>query len=111
MARKLRADAPRIITANRLIDGVVVYRAADGSWTTRLNKARVVTNAPDLDAMMPGCMADVEACQVVSLDVVEVLHDPKAGPRPLGQRETIRAAGPTIVLPVDRPIPAARPSA
>jgi hypothetical protein len=29
----------QIVTANRLVDGAVVYRGADGRWTTRLSAA------------------------------------------------------------------------
>jgi len=104
MARKLRADAPRVMTANCLLDGVVVYRTADGRWTPHLDQAHVVTAQAAQDALLATCRDDEAACLVVGLDVIEVEADPATGPRPISQRETIRATGPTITLPLDRPI-------
>jgi len=104
MARKLRADAPRVVTANRLLDGVVVYRATDERWTQRLDQAHVVTAQSAQDALLAACREDEAACLVVGLDVIEVETTPAGGPHAISQRETIRAAGPTITLPLDRPI-------
>ncbi|MGZ8396896.1 MAG: DUF2849 domain-containing protein, partial [Rhodoplanes sp.] len=36
LQQKLKITGPVAITANRLADGVVVYRTADGGWTTRI---------------------------------------------------------------------------
>jgi hypothetical protein len=41
--QKLRVVGPTVVTANRLSDGKVLYRAADEGWTTRLEAAAVVT--------------------------------------------------------------------
>ena len=35
LQQKLKISGPVVVTANRLGDGAVVYRAADGRWTTR----------------------------------------------------------------------------
>ncbi|MBB4284804.1 DUF2849 domain-containing protein [Roseospira goensis] len=108
MARKLRADAPRVVTANRLLDGVVVYRTAAGTWSPHLARALVVGSDPAVEALLAVCERDVAGCEVVGLDVIEVRPDALAargdGPRAITQREAIRATGPTIALPVDRPV-------
>ncbi|MBB4266414.1 DUF2849 domain-containing protein [Roseospira visakhapatnamensis] len=109
MARKLAADTPRVVTANRLVDGVVVYRTAGGIWSPRLHRALVVREQAAVDRLLAVCRGDVTGCEVVDLQVIPVQPDPAAGPRAISQREAIRAAGPTIALPVDRPVPTAAP--
>jgi hypothetical protein len=41
LQQKLKVTGPVVITANRLGDGAVVYRAADGTWTKDLAAAAV----------------------------------------------------------------------
>ena len=41
--QKLRVTGPTVVTANRLSDGKVIYRAAKQGWTTQLDAAAVVT--------------------------------------------------------------------
>ena len=46
LQQKLKVTGPVVVTANRLDDGAVVYRTADGDWTTRLEQAAIATTAP-----------------------------------------------------------------
>ena len=46
LQQKLKVTGPVVITANRLGDGAVVYRSSDGTWTTELAAAAVVTTTP-----------------------------------------------------------------
>src|SRR4029077_4728612 len=46
LQQKLKVTGPVVIPANRLADGAVVYRSADGSWTKDLAAAAVVTTTP-----------------------------------------------------------------
>ena len=39
--KKLKITGPVVVTANRVGDGAVVYRRADGGWTTELDGAAV----------------------------------------------------------------------
>ena len=34
--QKLKVHGPVVVTANRLSDGAVIFRAAGGGWTSRL---------------------------------------------------------------------------
>ena len=44
LQQKTQDHRAGIVTANRLGDGAVVYRTADGQWTTELEQAAVVTD-------------------------------------------------------------------
>ena len=37
--QKLKITGPVVVTGNRLSDGAVVYRTADGRWSSRLDHA------------------------------------------------------------------------
>ena len=39
LQQKLKITGPSVVTANRLADGAVVYRTADGTWTTGISTA------------------------------------------------------------------------
>jgi Protein of unknown function (DUF2849) len=95
--QKIKVAGPVVVTANRLTDGAVVYRGANGQWTPELPGAAVVTTSDAAMALLTAARAD--AVRVVDAYVAPVvLADGK--PRPGNLRERIRAAGPTIRLPV-----------
>jgi len=103
--KKLKITGPVLITANRLADGAVVYRTADGGWTTQFGAAAVVTSAPAAIALLDAAVADDVGA--VGPYVAPVKLDPDGARRPGNLRERIRLAGPTI----DLPLPAAEPVA
>jgi Protein of unknown function (DUF2849) len=84
LQQKLKVTGPVVITANRLGDGAVVYRSADGSWTKDLAAAAVVTTTP----------AAIDLLAPVELTSQRVL--------PGNLRERIRFNGPTIAPPGER---------
>jgi len=95
--QKLKVNGPVVVTANRLADGAVVYRAAVGGWTTRLDAAAVVTTAQDAGELLAAASADGIAA--VDAYVAPVaLTEGRIAPGNL--RERIRVAGPTFDLPV-----------
>ncbi len=86
----------RIATANRLRDGVVVYLTQDGDWSQGIETAAIARDddeAARLDAQGVRAVADLRVVGPYLLAVVE--DDGRA--RPLGMREAIRAAGPTVI--------------
>jgi Protein of unknown function (DUF2849) len=95
LQQKMKVTGPVVVTANRLADGAVIYRAADGRWTTELTTAAVVTTSEAATALLAGARADA---RIVDSYVAPVELG-AAGPRPGNLRERIRAAGPTIRLP------------
>jgi hypothetical protein len=98
LQQKLKITGPVVITANRLTDGAVVYRAADGSWTTAIGEAAVATTAPAASAMLAAASAD--DVRVVGPYVAPVEPDADGRAQPANLRERIRVAGPTFDLPV-----------
>lgn len=97
LQQKLRIAGPVVVTANRLGDGTVVYRAMDGRWTTHLEQAAVVTTAPAASDLLAAANADDAA---VGAYVAPVHRDADGTVSPANLREIIRHGGPTIDLPM-----------
>lgn len=107
MARKIQG--PRIATANRLHDGLVVFLTREGTWSRNLNAARVAHSNADADALERTAAASAHANIVVDPYLIAVQVAP-GGPVPLAHRERLRASGPTVghSLGVAAPAEAAR---
>ena len=83
----------QIVTANRLVDGRVVFRAEDGRWVETFAEAAVLTPAAATEAVAVAA-ADVAARRVVepyAVDLIEI--DGRLLPKAM--RERIRVSGPT----------------
>ena len=87
--------ARMVVTANRLGDGAVVYRTADGEWSMRLGDAHDVADKDEAEELMAKTEADVAARRVV-VPYTMAVERAANGLKPLSQRERIRAAGPTV---------------
>ncbi len=88
----------QVMTANRLDDGAVVYLDIQGSWSEALSAASVAEDQEARQALEAAAEEAVRRQRIVGPYLFEVVLE--AGrPRPLGQREIIRAAGPTVGLP------------
>ena len=82
---------PNVVTANRLVDGIVVYLARDGSWTEEIGRARLAETEDETKVLEAAAAKDVAARKVVAVYPMEVaLHDGAVDP--LSVRERIRAA-------------------
>ena len=81
-----------VVTANRLLDGVVVFLGPASRWFERLQLAHLFTEREEAekakDAQDHGAL--------ISLEVIAVEEDKIGVIRPLRLRERIRAEGPTI---------------
>ncbi len=86
---------PRMVTANRLGDGLVVYLDRGGGWSKRIADGRVASDDADAAALMTVAEAAAAACQVVEPYLIDVTDD-DGSVRPLRHRERIRAQGPTV---------------
>ncbi len=85
----------KVLTANRLTDGVAVWLNANGGWVTSLQEALVARHAEAeaaLEAIGKQAYADNKVVDVNLIDVQET------GGKlwPLRLRERIRAEGPTM---------------
>jgi hypothetical protein len=96
--KKIKVTGPVVVTANRTGDGAVIYRLADGGWTTTLDAAAVVTNVAGAQQLMSAALADDLGAVGAYVAPVEFLPGGKV--RPGNLRELIRLGGPTIELPV-----------
>lgn len=94
--QKLRINGPVVITANRLTDGAVVHRTADGGWTEMLEAAEVLTTAEAALAALRSAEAD--GLRAVGPYVAPVIAEGDA-PKPANLREAIRRNGPSFPLP------------
>jgi len=94
--QKHKIKGPVVVTANRLGDGAVVYRTADGDWTTELGSAAVATSAAASELLAAANADDVSA---VGPYVAPVELKPDGRVLPGNLRERIRVAGPTFPLP------------
>jgi len=86
---------PKVISANRLADGIVVYAGRDGSWSEQLSQAKIFANKAEAEAGLLVAQNDAKRNLVVEPCVVEVTED-AGGLRAVTLREIIRARGPTI---------------
>lgn len=87
---------PKVITANRLRDGVVVFLEAPDRWSEEIADARVADGeaaVAELEKIAERSVSDQSVISVYAMDVALE----KARPRPQSTRERIRAAhAPTV---------------
>ena len=84
----------KIITANRLSDGVVVYLNGD-NWVAAISYASVLSAPDALDAGLATAKRSFANREVVDVNAVDVTFGENRLPVPVRLRERIRAFGPT----------------
>ena len=85
----------KVLTANRLGDGIAVWLDANGEWTERLQDALVARHPEAIDALEAIGKRDFAANRVVDVAIIDV-QEIEGQLWPLRLRERIRAAGPTM---------------
>ncbi|MEJ0093126.1 MAG: DUF2849 domain-containing protein [Methylocella sp.] len=85
----------KVVSANRLTDGVVVYLGRDGSWVRSLDDARLFVSSVEEQAGLEAAEKDAKRNLVVEPFVVEVIAG-EGGVDAVSLRDKIRAHGPTI---------------
>lgn len=89
--------APKVLTANDLASGRVIWRRADGGWSESLGRAEVYTTHEEAERALSA--AGQEADAAVGAYLVDVLRTGD-GLSPSHVREAIRVTGPSRrVLP------------
>jgi hypothetical protein len=86
-----KAFTPKVVTANDLLIGDVIYQTATG-WTRDLAQAEVLTDEADADLRL------IDASQQTSVVVGAYLADvdtAAGAPKPTHFREDFRARGPS----------------
>ena len=88
--------ADKIVTANRLDDGLVVYLNGAG-WSERIEDARIAGDDAAADGLLAEAEGPGQEIRVVGPYLIEIALE-GAEPRPVSYREAIRAQGPTVRL-------------
>lgn len=87
-----RPFTPRIVTANRLREGDVVYQTADNRWSPYHHEAELLTGEAAAQARLDHAAA--QRLLVVGAYLAEARPGPK-GPEPTHFREEFRTRGPS----------------
>ncbi len=87
-----RAFTPKVVTANHLIEGDVIYLTLDDQWTRDLQAAELITD--EAHAQIRLLDAQARAAEVVGAYLADVKAGPN-GPEPTHFREEFRNTGPS----------------
>jgi hypothetical protein len=93
MAKNLSGELS-VASANRLVDGVVVFLDDAGQWTNRLDRAAVARDKRSAEILLERARA--EAFNVIDPFLVAVTEDDDGRVEPVSLREKIRASGLTF---------------
>lgn len=87
-----RAFTPKVVTANALLEGDVVYLTADDRWTRQLSEAEVLTD--EAVAAERLLSAERRQAEIVGAYLVDMVAGDN-GPEPTHFREDFRRTGPS----------------
>lgn len=88
-----RPFTPKIVTANDLRNGRVVYLTADDRWADKIDDAEILTDEADADMRLVFALG--QSRNVVGPYLADVARTPD-GPAPTHFREMFRVSGPTF---------------
>jgi hypothetical protein len=83
----------KILTANYLLSGKVIYLTSDKKWVENSEDAVVFDNQEDADNAL--AFTDTQINILQSAYLIDVLLTSKGVPKPKSNQELIRATGPT----------------
>lgn len=87
-----RPFIPKVVTANALLEGDVIYLTADDRWTRRLSEAEVIEDEAHAELRL--LHAAGQKLSVVGAYLFDVKAGPN-GPEPAHFREDFRRTGPS----------------
>jgi len=87
-----REFTPKVVTANHLIEGDVVYLTESDEWTRHLSEAEVITD--EAHAQLRQLQAEAETETVIGVYLADVTPG-ATGPEPTHFREDFRRTGPS----------------
>ena len=87
-----RPFTPKVVTANALLEGDVVYLTEDDRWTRTLTEAELIED--EAHAQLRLLDAEMQQDRVVGPYLADVKAGP-AGPEPTHFREAFRSRGPS----------------
>lgn len=86
-----RAFTPKVITANALLEGDVIYMTSAGTWSRTHGEAELITNEAHGQLRLLEAMGDPN---IVGPYLADAAESP-AGPEPVHFREKFRTKGPS----------------
>ena len=87
-----RAFTPKVVTANALVEGDVVYLSADDRWTRNHAEAELIED--EAHAQLRLLKAAHQADRIVGAYLADARPGPN-GPEPVHFREAFRTRGPS----------------
>ncbi|MDF1778249.1 MAG: DUF2849 domain-containing protein [Rhizobiaceae bacterium] len=87
----------KVLTANRLSDGIAVWLGANGQWLENIDNALIARHEAAADALDEAGKSAFNANVVVDIALIDV-EEQDGEIYPIRLRERIRATGPTIRL-------------
>ena len=87
-----RSFTPKVLTANDLLEGVVIWRGAGGGWALRHDEAELFTDEASANAALSE--AEREGDRIVGAYLADAVAGPD-GPEPVHFREAFRTRGPS----------------
>lgn len=87
-----RQFTPKVVTANALLEGDVVYLTGDGQWTRHHAEAELIED--EAHAQLRLLKAESQRQVVVGAYLADARPGPK-GPEPIHFREQFRTRGPS----------------
>ena len=83
----------KILTANYLLSGKVIYLTSEKKWIEYSENAAVFDNQEDANNALT--FADTQIDRIQSAYLIDVVLTSDGTPMPISKKELIRAAGPT----------------
>ena len=88
-----RSFVPKVVTANHLLEGDVVYFTPESAWAEKLEDAAVYQSAEEAEHAL--ATAALQAHLIVGAYLADVDLDEAGKPRPTHFREAFRTRGPS----------------
>ena len=88
-----RAKHPKIVTANDLFEGDVIYFTASGGWTREHSEAAIAFTPEEADQLLAA--ANLQQDRIVGAYLADVSVDDGEEPQPVHFREAFRTRGPS----------------
>jgi len=88
-----RKFTPKVLTANHLLEGDVIYLAPGTVWTRRFSKALLIEDRSTAERLLK--RAESDSASLVGACLVDAIRGPDGHPVPVHVREKLRARGPS----------------
>ncbi len=92
---KVQKGLPKVVTANDLADGLVVFLKTDGTWADSIEMAEIARTDDEIDKILEKGEASALANEVVGPYLIDI-EETNGKIKALHIREHMRATGPSV---------------